>query len=260
MKLSFIGFGNMAGAMAQGLIEFDCLPAQNIYASAAHFDKLEKKADTLGIHACQTNLEAAAAGDVVILAVKPYMMETVTQEIRSALVNKTVVCIAAGFTDRKLRPLLPDDCESLCVMPNTPIRVGQGILVWETGSTLSADMEAKLAELFGPIALIAPVDSEHMDIAGTIAGCSPAFAAMFIEALSDAGVKYGLQRAQALEMAARVLEGTGALFMADHSHPGVMKDSVCSPGGTTIRGVSQLEKDGFRGDIIDAVDAVMNRQ
>lgn len=121
-------------------------------------------------------------------------------------------------------------------------------------------MEAKLAELFGPIALIAPVDSKHMDIAGTIAGCSPAFAAMFIEALSDAGVKYGLQRAQALEMAARVLEGTGALFMADHSHPGVMKDSVCSPGGTTIRGVSQLEKDGFRGDIIDAVDAVMNRQ
>ncbi|WP_301094435.1 pyrroline-5-carboxylate reductase dimerization domain-containing protein [Faecalibaculum rodentium] len=169
-------------------------------------------------------------------------------------------CIAAGFTDRKLRPLLPDDCESLCVMPNTPIRVGQGILVWETGSTLSADMEAKLAELFGPIALIVPVDSEHMDIAGAIAGCSPAFAAMFIEALSDAGVKYGLQRAQALEMAARVLEGTGALFMADHNHPGVMKDSVCSPGGTTIRGVSQLEKDGFRGDIIDAVDAVMNRQ
>ncbi|WP_301094433.1 pyrroline-5-carboxylate reductase family protein [Faecalibaculum rodentium] len=87
MKLSFIGFGNMAGAMAQGLIEFDCLPAQNIYASAAHFDKLEKKAATLGIHACQTNLEAAAAGDVVILAVKPYMMETVTQGIRSALVH-----------------------------------------------------------------------------------------------------------------------------------------------------------------------------
>lgn len=259
MKLSFIGFGNMASAIARGLIDFNCLAPQDIYASAAHFDKLQEKAQSLGIHACTGNLEAAQQGDVIILAVKPYMIESVTQEIRQALVNRTVVCIAAGFSEKKLRPLLPDDCESLCVMPNTPIRVGKGILVWEKDNSLSQDMEARLAGLFAPIALIAPVDSEHMNIAGTIAGCSPAFAAMFLEALSDAGVKYGLQRAQALEMAARVLEGTGALFMADRHHPGVMKDSVCSPGGTTIRGVSQLEKDGFRGDVIDAVDAIMDR-
>ncbi|WP_304775987.1 pyrroline-5-carboxylate reductase [uncultured Faecalibaculum sp.] len=257
MKLSFIGFGNMAQSMARGLIDFHCLPAEDIYASAAHFDKLQQTAGQLNIHACPDNLEAAAAGDVIILAVKPYMIEEVAQEIRSALVNKIVVCIAAGFNEKKLRPLLPDGCESLCVMPNTPIRVGKGIMVWETANSLTPDSQAKLAGLFGPIALIAPVDSAHMDIAGTIAGCSPAFAAMFIEALSDAGVKHGLQRAQALEMAACVLQGTGALFMADRSHPGVMKDSVCSPGGTTIRGVSQLEKDGFRGDIIDAVDAIM---
>lgn len=259
MKLSFIGFGNMASAIARGLIDFQCLPAENIYASAAHFDKLETRAKDLGIHACKDNREAAEAADLVILAIKPHMMEAVVSQIRQSLVDKTVICIAAGFTEERLRRLLPDECQSLCVMPNTPIRVGKGILVWDTSNSLSEDEKARVFGLFSPIALIAPVDSAHMNIAGTVAGCSPAFAAMFMEALSDAGVKHGLPRALSYEMAARVLEGTGALYMADKNHPGAMKDAVCSPGGTTIRGVSSLEKDGFRGDIISAIDAIMDK-
>ena len=106
------------------------------------------------------------------------------------------------------------------------------------------------------ISLIERVDTAHMNIAMCIAGCAPAFTDMYIEALGDAGVKYGLQRAAAYRMAAKMVEGVGALYMATETHPGAMKDAVCSPGGTTIRGVAQLEKDGFRGAVINAVDAI----
>ncbi len=96
-----------------------------------------------------------------------------------------------------------------------------------------------------------------MNIAMVMAGCAPAFTDMYIEALGDAGVQYGLQRATAYRLAAKMVEGVGALYMATETHPGAMKDAVCSPGGTTIKGVAQLEKDGFRGSVIDAVDAIV---
>ena len=135
--------------------------------------------------------------------------------------------------------------------------VGKGVLVTETDNTLT-DMQTEVFEsLFGPISLIERVDAAHMTIAMVVAGCAPAFTDMYIEALGDAGVQYGLQRATAYRLAAKMVEGVGALYMATGTHPGAMKDAVCSPGGTTIRGVAKLEKDGFRGAVIDAVDAIV---
>ena len=110
--------------------------------------------------------------------------------------------------------------------------------------------------LFSKIALIEVVDTKHFSIAGTIAGCTPAFTAMYLEALGDAGVKYGLTRTQSYRLAAKMIEGTGALYLSEAKHPGELKDAVCSPGGTTIKGVASLEKDGFRGVIINAIDAI----
>ena len=113
-----------------------------------------------------------------------------------------------------------------------------------------------LSPLFQKISLIEFVDSVHLSSAGTLSGCTPALTAMYLEALGDAGVKYGISREAAYRMAAQMIVGTGKLYLETGTHPGAMKDMVCSPGGTTIRGVSALEKRGFRGTVIDAIDAI----
>ena len=180
--------------------------------------------------------------------------------------GKIVVSIAAGWNLKKYQDLFAtEDGESVdssdihiqCTIPNTPMAVGKGVLVTESVNTLTDDETETFEQLFGPISLIERVDTAHMNIAMVVAGCAPAFTDMYIEALGDAGVQYGLQRASAYRLAAKMVEGVGALYMATETHPGAMKDAVCSPGGTTIKGVAQLEKDGFRGSVIDAVDAIV---
>ena len=104
--------------------------------------------------------------------------------------------------------------------------------------------------------MIETIDTEHVSIATTIAGCAPAYTAMYLEALGDAGVKHGLKRDQAYALAAQMIKGTGALYIENQVHPGMMKDAVCSPGGTTIKGVASLEKNAFRGIVIEAIDEV----
>lgn len=259
MKLSFIGFGNMAQAIVAGLVNFGSIAAEDIGVSAFHTDTLSDRAAKYGVQAFPNNSDCARFGDMVFLCVKPYQLETVLLELECELENKAVVCIAAGASCSQLRRLLPSSARSVCVMPNTPIRVGQGILIVDTDNDFTDDDKAWLVRLFSPIALITGVDQAHMAIAGTLAGCTPAFAAMFLEALADAGVEYGLQRQLAYQLAGKVLEGTGALFLESSTHPGQLKDAVCSPAGTTIKGVSSLEKNGFRGDVIAAIEAIMNR-
>lgn len=120
-------------------------------------------------------------------------------------------------------------------------------------------MGCSSATIFGKAALIVPVDTAQLSIAGTLAGCGPAFAAMFIEALADGAVKQGLPRALAYQLASQMVVGTGKLQLATGAHPGAMKDAVCSPGGTTIVGVAALERRGFRGAVIDAIDEIERR-
>ena len=114
-------------------------------------------------------------------------------------------------------------------------------------------------QLLSSIGLVRLVDAKQFSVAGTVSGCGPAFASMFLEALGDAGVKHGLPRALAYELAAQMVVGTGKLMLETGQHPGAMKDAVCSPGGTTIVGVAALERKGFRSAVIDAVDEIENR-
>ena len=225
-KIGFIGFGNMAQAIAKGLLEARVCKAEQLYACAAHFEKLKDTADRLGVHPMQTAQEVVQNSDVVILAVKPYLIEQVVAPLKELLKGKMVVSVAAGFTFARYQQLLDESTHHISTIPNTPI------------------------------ALIELVDSAHLSAAGTLGGCTPAFTAMYLEALSDAGVKYGLTRAASYRIAAKMLCGTGKLYLESGTHPGAMKDAVCSPGGTTIRGVSALEKAGFRGAVIGAIDAI----
>ena len=235
ITIGFIGYGNMAQAIAQGLVDASVVKGGDIVACAAHYDKLEASTAKLGARPLHNAREFAMNG-------------------------RFVVSIAAGWDLAKYQKLFGDLAQSIhiqCTIPNTPMAVGKGVLVTETDNTLT-DMQTEVFEsLFGPISLIERVDAAHMTIAMVVAGCAPAFTDMYIEALGDAGVQYGLQRATAYRLAAKMVEGVGALYMATGTHPGAMKDAVCSPGGTTIRGVAKLEKDGFRGAVIDAVDAIV---
>ncbi|MBT1178241.1 pyrroline-5-carboxylate reductase [Bifidobacterium vespertilionis] len=259
--IGFIGYGNMAQAIARGLVDAGVTSGERIVACAAHYDKLERTTAQVGARPLRTPAEVVAAADVVVVAIKPYQIEAVLGPLASALADpdKFVVSIAAGWDLAKYRALFGDAADGIhiqCTVPNTPMAVGKGVLVTEDEHTLTDGQTALFEALFGPISLIERVDAAHMTIAMAISGCAPAFTDMYMEALADAGVKYGLQRATAYRLAAKMVEGVGALYLATETHPGAMKDAVCSPGGTTIRGVSQLEKDGFRGAVIDAVDAI----
>lgn len=255
MKVGLIGFGNMAQAMVKGWLKEKVLSPDQIYATASRYEALKERAAAYGIHALSSNRELAEMCDVIVLAVKPYMIAKATEGCLEAVKSKMIISVAAGMPFEKIEEILPGT-RHISIVPNTPISVGQGIVVTEQKNSLDEEQRKVFEWLFEKTALIAVVPTAQLSVAGTIAGCSPAFAAVFIEALGDAGVKYGLQRKQAYELAAKVLEGTGAMYMENPVHPGAMKDAVCSPGGTTIRGVSSLEKNGFRGDIIDAVDAI----
>ena len=259
--IGFIGYGNMAQAIAQGMVDAGVLDSESIIACAAHYDKLERNAVKLGIRAVRTAAEVAEAADVVVIAIKPYQIEDVIGPIVAKLAqdSKFVVSIAAGWDLNKYRYLFGEQFDAVhiqCTIPNTPMAVGKGVLVTESDNTLSDAQTETFDRLFEPISLIERVDSQHLDIAMCVAGCAPAFTDMYIEALADAGVKYGLQRATAYRLAAKMVEGVGALYLATETHPGAMKDAVCSPGGTTIKGVASLEESAFRGAIIKAVDAI----
>lgn len=256
-RIGFIGFGNMAQAMAKGLVEHAGFDGGRITACAAHFDKLETSCKPLGANAVHTPAEVAEASDLVIVAVKPYMVADVLAPAREALAGKAVVSVAAGLLFDFYENLLGAGSHHLSTIPNTPIAVGCGVIACEQKHSLSDDEWETFAGLFGGIALIEPVAGHLLSTASAVAGCGPAFAAMFLESLADGGVKNGLPRATAYRLAAQMMAGTAQLHLATGTHPGAMKDAVCSPGGTTIKGVAALEAAGMRNALISAVDATL---
>ena len=256
-RIGFIGFGNMAQAMAKGLVEHAGFEGGRITACAAHFDKLETSCKPLGANAVRTPAEVAEASDLVIVAVKPYMVADVLAPAREALAGKAVVSVAAGLLFDFYEDLLGAGSHHLSTIPNTPIAVGCGVIACEQKHSLSADEWETFTGLFGGIALVEPVAGHLLSTASAVAGCGPAFAAMFLESLADGGVKNGLPRATAYRLAAQMMAGTAQLHLATGTHPGAMKDAVCSPGGTTIKGVAALEAAGLRNALISAVDATL---
>ena len=255
MKIGFIGFGNMAQAMVNGFINYGNISQDNFYACAKNYDKLCSNTLKYGIHACKDSKEVVMKCDIIILAVKPYLVEEVIQPIVDDLENKMVISVAAGYNFDMYNKILKLTTSHISTIPNTPISVGEGIIICENKHSLNDTQLELFMNLFKDIALVKMIDSSLLSIGGTIAGCTPAYIAMFIEALGDAGVKHGLPRKTAYELAAKVLVGTGKLYLKEEKHPGEMKDAVCSPKGTTIKGVAALEKNSFRSAIIEAIDA-----
>jgi len=259
MTLGFIGFGNMAQALAAGFSASGMINAADIYAFAPHIDKLKANTSRIGINACESLAELADKCDTLIMACKPYQIQSVLAEVGTRLRGKALISIAAGWNYSKYSNYLADDVRFQFVMPNTPAMVKEGVFLFENDNSLEDNERKEIMELFGRVGLVEELPSALMGIGMTITGCGPAFADMFIEAYADAAVKYGMPRITAYKLVSQMLLGSAKLQLETGTHPGILKDQVCSPGGTTIKGVASLEESGFRGVCIKSVDAVMNK-
>lgn len=257
--LGFLGFGNMAQAMAQGLLQAKVLPPQNLHACAKHFDKLCRSAAALGVVPHQSAAEVAQASDIIVVAVKPHLVKEVLEPIAELLNGKIVFSVAAGLGFDDYEEIIPGVHHWSCI-PNTPVSVCEGIYICQEKHNLTKEEEALLHQIFAPTGLLLSLNEKEYGPGSTVAGCGPAFAAMFLEALADGGVKNGLSRANAYRLAAQMLAGTAKLHLQSGTHPGAMKDAVCSPGGLTIQGVAALEDKGFRSAVIGAIDTIERKQ
>ena len=209
----------------------------DIGACARDRAKLRRNTEPQGFRAFDDAAAVAEFADLVVVAVKPYQVEAVLAPVREQLADKIVVSVAAGVTFDDCERMLAPGTHHLSIVPNTPVSVCEGFIVCERRHSLSDGEWRQVEALFSKIGLVLPMDTALLGISSAVCGCGPAFVAMFIEAL-----------------------GTGKLQLASGQHPGAMKDAVCSPGGTTIAGVAELERKGFRGAVIDAIDAIQNKK
>ena len=258
-QLGFIGTGNMGGALAQAAAK----SGAGMLLSNRTADKAVRLAAELGC-AAGTNLEVAEGCKYIFLGVKPQMLQALLAELKAPLSARTdrpvLVSMAAGVTIRTIRETLGLPCPVVRIMPNLPVALGKGVVLISPDDTVTEDELTALEEALKPAGLLMRMPEDKLDAGSAVSGCGPAFVAMFIEALGDAAVKHGVARADAYRMASQMIVGTGKLQLASGQHPGAMKDAVCSPGGTTIAGVAELERKGFRGAVIDAIDAIQNKK
>lgn len=254
-----IGVGNMGGAIA--LAAAKAVGGGQMVVSAKRPESARAFAEKIGAQAAD-NVTVARESHFVVLGVKPQFMEEVLQEIAPALrENEGVVLVtmAAGLTMKNIQQMAGGEYPVIRIMPNTPVKVGQGVILYDHNEKVSpADLGCFL-QAMQPGGMVDALSENLIDAGSAVAGCGPAFASLFMEALSDGGVACGLPRQKALEYAAQMLLGTAKLMLEEKQHPGVMKDQVCSPGGSTIQGVRALEKGAFRSAVVEAVIAAYEK-
>ncbi len=253
MKIGFIGAGNMASAIVGGMVHGSVLPPEQILLYDPMMEKTRRLEKELGVRAMEDCAQMVGQCDMLVLAVKPAVAGGVLAQFYAALSHRALISIAAGWTSDMLKGALEPSTRVLRVMPNTPALVGAGMTALSLAHSLS-DEEAAFAEkLFGALGRVAWVQEHQMEAVIGLSGSGPAYVYMFIEAMADAGVASGLPRAQAYELAAQTVLGSAKMVLETGSHPGELKDAVCSPAGTTIAAVRSLEKDGFRSAVMEAV-------
>jgi pyrroline-5-carboxylate reductase len=259
-EIAFLGGGNMAEALIKGLIAAGTTKPDRILVADVSSDRLGYLNKTYGVIAQKNNLEAARGADIVILSVKPAVIEKVLAEIASVLDDKKlVISIAAGIALAKLEKALKDGSRVVRVMPNTPALVLAGAAALAAGKHATPEDLAAAQGIFHSVGRTVIVEEKLMDAVTGLAGSGPAYVFMIIDALSDAGVKAGLPRPLALELAAQTVYGSAKMVLETGEHPGKLKDMVTSPGGTTIEGLHALEKGKLRATLMNAVEAATAR-
>jgi pyrroline-5-carboxylate reductase len=256
----FLGTGNMAEALLKGLLREGTADPEEVVCAEPRQERREEIANRYGVEVTGDNRAAVAEADLVILSVKPQVVEAVLAEISPAVdAGKLLVSIAAGLSISTLARGLPAGTRIIRTMPNTPALVGAGATAVTRGPhATEADLTVARA-LFEAVGTVVVVDEPLLDGVTGLSGSGPAYVFLAIEALADGGVKAGLPRAAAVTLAAQTVMGAARLVLETGRHPAELKDMVTSPGGTTIAGVQALEARGFRAALMEAVEAATRR-
>ena len=250
----FIGVGNMGHAMLKGIMNrFNS--SQIMFTDASDVLRVKVNEET-GIQAIPTNVELANSVKYIILAVKPQYYDAVIKNISNVVTSdKILISLAPGITIEDIKNKFDTPVRVVRCMPNTPAMIGQGMtaISYDKKEFDLEEMDT-IAQFFSSFGDFRIVEERLLNTVTCVSGSSPAYVYMFIEALADSAVKYGMSRADAIEFAARTVKGAAEMVLQTGEHPAILKDKVCSPGGTTIAGVSALEENGFRHAIISATD------
>ena len=253
-KIGFIGMGNMGYSMLKGVLNY--LNPQDIIFTCLSSEKKEKISNETGVRYAESNAECANAAKYIILAVKPQVYNTVLKNIKNVIKEESVIIsLAPGITIAAIKEELGADIKVVRAMPNTPALVGEGMtgICYENGELDFAEKEF-VEQFFNSFGKVVTVPEKLMSGVVCASGSSPAYVYMFIEALADSVVKYGIPRQEAYKLVAQTVLGSAKMVLETGEHPGKLKDNVCSPAGTTIQGVAALEEFGFRNAIIKATD------
>lgn len=255
-KIGFIGAGNMGSALIKGIAAKGFVKPDSIYISDTSYEKAALVAKEAGCNAVADNSELTNKCDIVVLAVKPNYVKEVLEEIKPSFDSEKVfVSIAVGIPISFYASILGDNTKIIRVMPNTPALVGEGMSLISRNDKISNEEVSYVKSLLECAGLVEELEERLMNEVTALTGSSPAYVFMFIEAMADAAVQSGIPRALSYKLAAQAVLGSAKMVIETGKHPGELKDQVCSPAGTTIDAVYSLEKNGFRGIVMEAMEA-----
>jgi len=259
MKLAVIGTGNMGQALVDGMVRQGRVEPTALVVYDVDAEKAKLTAERNRASWAATPAEAVADATHVMMVVKPQVFSQAMGQIVDHLGEDTVlVVVAAGVRVSSIRALAGPDRGIARVMPNTPALIGEGVSA-VCFDRVSESGQSQIVSLLEACGIVIPCDDKSVDILGAVSSTGPAWAMLFIEAMADGAVLSGLARDVAIRAAAATLAGAGRLVLETGLHPAVLKDQVCSPGGTTIEGIRALEKGAFRSSVIEAVAAAMDK-
>jgi pyrroline-5-carboxylate reductase len=260
MTVGFLGSGNMAEALIKGILGAGGAGADKIVATDISRERLEYISETYGVKTTESPVDMARGSDVIFIATKPAQVGEALKSMATVVdQKKLVVSIAAGITIAFIEQRLKKNVPVIRVMPNTPALVMAGMAALSAGSSATEEHIQTALTTFSAVGEAVVVDEGLIDAVTALSGSGPAYVFMVIEAMADGGVKAGLKRDIALKLAAQTVMGAAKMVIETGRHPGVLKDMVTSPGGTTIEALSVLEDNGVRGAFIEAVEAAFEK-
>lgn len=253
--IGFIGMGNMGYAMLKGAL--NSFPSEQILFTCPVEERCRAVSAETGVRFAGSNAECANNAKYVVLAVKPQVYDTVLKNIHDIVTEESIIIsIAPGITIEDLKKKLGENIRIVRAMPNTPALVGAGMTgICYTAKDFTFEERDVIERFFSSFGKVVTVPETLMSAVVCASGSSPAYVYLLIEALADGVVKYGISRQDAYKMVAQTVLGSAKMVLETGIHPGQLKDNVCSPGGTTIRGVAALEENGFRNALMKATDA-----
>ena len=256
--IGFIGAGNMAEAIMGGILGKGLYASSDVIIYDARPERMEEMHGRYGVETAGGAEELVEKSEVVILAVKPDGIGPVLEQVREPLAERLIISIAAGVPIDSIQAVAGQQSRVVRIMPNTPALVLEGVSALCPSPSCSPE-DINRSEIFSAIGICRQVEERLMNAVTALSGSGPAFCFLLLEALADGGVRAGLPRELALELAGATLRGAAAMVLKTGRHPGELKDMVASPGGTTIEGLGVLESRGFRSAAMDAVFAAYQK-